>query len=152
MKASKAYKHPNWTGRNEEGYDVALIVLPRLVKNPWGYPVWAKPGHPISPNDIVFGFKHGPFLQVAGSKLINSTLCTQMKEIGSNTICAYSQWAPMAPSKLKFTAPWDNAIIFAALGTAKLVLCTWDMPYCQWHGAKNSLLTNVEGMRWRHVL
>eukprot|EP00803_Ostreobium_quekettii_P000003 evm.model.scf_947.3 EVM.evm.TU.scf_947.3 scf_947:38898-45847(-) len=93
QRVEMAHRHPNWTKNVEEGYDVALLRLPRAVKV--RTPRLAGRDFNAYANLALVAFTLGNTLKMAPFQIVRNTLCPHMAGMVDSMLCMHSAISAM---------------------------------------------------------
>lgn len=98
LRVESAHPHPYWNGRIQDGFDIALLKLPRHldVASPtladvkrWGVTNYT------DPNAVVYGFRLGSVLEGVLFDVVVDKACPDMGKLASHMFCAHKYGAKL---------------------------------------------------------
>eukprot|EP00803_Ostreobium_quekettii_P007084 evm.model.scf_22.8 EVM.evm.TU.scf_22.8 scf_22:118500-127836(+) len=95
LRVERAHRHPNWTGSIYDGYDVALLQLPREIIAPM--PRMANESTAPHPNTKVHSLVFEQSLEAGLFVVVNPELCPNMGTLSPDMFCIYSSTSGMQP-------------------------------------------------------
>ena len=100
LRADRALIHPKWNGNVQNGFDAALLRLPRSVAIP--HPQLAPSGFHAYPSSKVHGFRMKTVLEIAHFEVVANDLCPHLQDLDAfpgGSFCMFSKAAGMASGR-----------------------------------------------------
>ena len=107
LEVEATHIHPKWTGRINDGFDIALVKLRKAVAvDP---PSLADTGYKLLPTSKLYGFKETGVVKVAVLDAAWSELCSGPESTGSETFCVRSMSTNIPTGELIASCPGNTA-------------------------------------------
>ena len=95
-RVENAFIHPNWTGDVVDGYDAAILRLPRpfSIKTP----SLSSQNYNVYPNHKAHILNLDKVVETAELFVVENKLCPHLNNLSSDIFCIYSQTTPPCQS------------------------------------------------------